>query len=74
MSDVQGGAVYGLFTAAAYLANMPGGWIADRILGQRKSVFWGGVLISAGNFTSRCLPASRPFTWACSSSAWAPAC
>jgi POT family proton-dependent oligopeptide transporter len=50
MSDVQGGAVYGLFTAAAYLANMPGGWIADRILGQRKSVFWGGVLISVGNF------------------------
>ena len=50
MSDVQGGAVYGLFTAAAYLANLPAGWIADRVLGQRKSVFWGGVLISVGNF------------------------
>jgi proton-dependent oligopeptide transporter, POT family len=51
MSDEQGGAVYGLFTAAAYLANLPAGWIADRVLGQRKSVFWGGVLISVGNFT-----------------------
>jgi proton-dependent oligopeptide transporter, POT family len=51
MSDEQGGAVYGLFTAAAYLANLPAGWIADRLLGQRKSVFWGGVLISLGNFT-----------------------
>jgi proton-dependent oligopeptide transporter, POT family len=51
MSDAQGGAIYGLFTAAAYLANLPAGWIADRILGQRKSVFWGGVLISLGNFT-----------------------
>jgi proton-dependent oligopeptide transporter, POT family len=51
MSDVQGGAIYGLFTAAAYLANLPAGWIADRVLGQRKSVFWGGVLISVGNFT-----------------------
>ena len=50
MSDAQGGAVYGLFTAAAYLANLPAGWIADRVLGQRKSVFWGGVLISVGNF------------------------
>ncbi len=50
MSDQQGGAVYGLFTAAAYLANLPGGWIADRVLGQRKSVFWGGVLIALGNF------------------------
>jgi POT family proton-dependent oligopeptide transporter len=59
MSDVQGGAVYGLFTAVAYLANMPGGWIADRILGQRKSVFWGGVLISVGNF-ALALPAGMP--------------
>ena len=50
MSDRQGGAVYGLYTAAAYLSCLPGGWLADRLLGQRKSVFWGGVLISAGNF------------------------
>ena len=50
MSDEKGGAVYGLFTAAAYLGNLPGGWIADRVLGQRRSVFWGGVLIAAGNF------------------------
>ena len=57
MSDEQGGAVYGLFTAAAYLANLPGGWIADRVLGARKSVFWGGVLIALGNFVLA-LPAS----------------
>lgn len=50
MSDRQGGAVYGLYTAAAYLSCLPGGWIADRLLGARKSVFWGGVLISLGNF------------------------
>jgi POT family proton-dependent oligopeptide transporter len=50
MSDEKGGAIYGLFTAAAYLGNLPGGWIADRVLGQRRSVFWGGVLIALGNF------------------------
>jgi POT family proton-dependent oligopeptide transporter len=50
LSDLQGGAIYGLYTAAAYLSSMPGGWIADRLLGQRKCVFWGGVLISLGNF------------------------
>ena len=50
LSDRQGGAIYGLYTAAAYLSSLPGGWIADRLLGQRKSVFWGGVLISLGNF------------------------
>jgi POT family proton-dependent oligopeptide transporter len=32
------------------LSCLPGGWIADRLLGARKSVFWGGVLISLGNF------------------------
>ena len=50
MSDRQGGAVYGLYTAAAYMTCLPGGWLADRLLGARKSVFWGGVLISLGNF------------------------
>ncbi len=50
LSDRQGGAIYGLYTAAAYLSSLPGGWVADRLLGQRKSVFWGGVLISLGNF------------------------
>ena len=50
LSDRQGGAIYGLYTAAAYLSSLPGGWIADRLLGQRRSVFWGGVLISLGNF------------------------
>jgi POT family proton-dependent oligopeptide transporter len=49
LADQQAGAIYGLYTAAAYLTSLPGGWIADRLLGQRRSVFWGGVLISAGN-------------------------
>jgi len=44
------GAIYGLFTGAAYLLCLPGGWVADRILGQRRSVFNGGILIAAGNF------------------------
>lgn len=43
--------VYGLYTSLVYLANLPGGWIADRLLGQRRSVLLGGVLISAGHFT-----------------------
>jgi proton-dependent oligopeptide transporter, POT family len=43
------GAVYGLYTAGSYLCALPGGWLADRVLGQRASVCWGGVLISLGN-------------------------
>jgi len=44
------GAVYALFTGAAYLASIPGGWLADRLLGQRNAVFSGGVFIALGNF------------------------
>ncbi len=44
------GAVYGLFTAMAYMAALPGGWIADRLIGQRRAVLYGGVLIAGGNF------------------------
>ncbi|HET7322091.1 MAG TPA: peptide MFS transporter, partial [Longimicrobiaceae bacterium] len=44
-------AVYGLYTAAVYLTTLPGGWIADNVLGQRKAVLWGGVIIAAGHFS-----------------------
>jgi POT family proton-dependent oligopeptide transporter len=44
-------AIYGLYTAAAYLTALPGGWLADRIFGARNSVFYGGILIAAGQIT-----------------------
>ncbi|MDZ7639888.1 MAG: peptide MFS transporter [Bryobacterales bacterium] len=47
---VKAGAIYGLYTGMVYLLSLPGGWIADNILGQRKSVFLGGILIAAGHF------------------------
>jgi POT family proton-dependent oligopeptide transporter len=46
----KAGAVYGLYVGMVYLSNLPGGWVADRILGQRRSVLWGGVIIAAGHF------------------------
>ena len=51
------GAIYGLYTGAVYLGSLPGGWIADRLLGQRKAVFVGGCIIMLGNFTLA-IPAS----------------
>src|ERR1700726_1767506 len=44
------GALYGLFTSCVYVFSLPAGWIADRFLGQQRSVVLGGLLISAGNF------------------------
>jgi POT family proton-dependent oligopeptide transporter len=45
----KAGALYGLYTAMVYLLSLPGGWIADRFLGQRRAVLYGGVLIALGN-------------------------
>jgi POT family proton-dependent oligopeptide transporter len=30
--------IYGVYTSSVYLANIPGGWLADRVFGQRKAV------------------------------------
>jgi POT family proton-dependent oligopeptide transporter len=51
------GAIYGLYTGAVYLFGLPGGWIADRLIGQRSAILWGGVIIMLGNFILA-LPAS----------------
>jgi POT family proton-dependent oligopeptide transporter len=48
-SDVKAGMIYGVYTAMVYLVSLPGGWIADRFLGQRRAVFHGGVLIMFGH-------------------------
>src|SRR5437868_14576733 len=51
LDDVTATAIYGLYTAAVWLVALPGGWIADRLLGLRRSVFWGGCVIAAGHYT-----------------------
>ena len=45
------GAVYGLYTSMVYMMTLPGGWIADRFIGQRRAVFYGGILIASGHFS-----------------------
>jgi len=50
LSAAEGAAIYGAYTAAVYMAAIPGGFVADRLLGLKRSVFWGGVLIAAGHF------------------------
>jgi len=51
MDDSTAAAIYGLYTALVYLLALPGGWVADRILGQQQAVFYGGILIAAGNLS-----------------------
>jgi len=43
-------AIVGLYGAGVYLAALPGGWIADRLLGAQRAVWCGGILIAIGHF------------------------
>jgi len=45
------GAIYGLYTFGVYALALPGGWIADRLVGQRRAVLYGGVLIALGHYS-----------------------
>jgi POT family proton-dependent oligopeptide transporter len=47
---VKAGAVYSLYASMGYMLSLPGGWVADRIIGQRRAVLYGGIVIAAGNF------------------------
>lgn len=49
LDDRTANAVYGLYISATYLLSLLGGWIADRLIGQQRAVFWGGMLIMFGN-------------------------
>ena len=51
MSAATAASIYGIYVALVYLFALPGGWIADRITGQRNAVLYGGILIAAGNFS-----------------------
>src|SRR5215207_6093320 len=44
------GAIYGLYTSMVYMTTLPGGWVADRLIGQRRAVLYGGIIIASGHF------------------------
>ncbi len=50
LDDKTGGAIYGLYTMFVYLLALPGGWLADKYFGFRKSIFYGGCIIALGHF------------------------
>jgi proton-dependent oligopeptide transporter, POT family len=44
-------AIVGIYAGSVYLSSLPGGWVADRLLGLRRAIFWGAVLISLGHIS-----------------------
>ena len=53
-------AIYG---SLVYMSGIIGGWIADRILGTRRTIFWGGILIILGHL-SLAIPGGLTFLFA----------
>jgi POT family proton-dependent oligopeptide transporter len=45
------GVIYAAYTFSVYALNVPGGLIADRVLGQRKAIQVGAAWIAAGEFS-----------------------
>jgi POT family proton-dependent oligopeptide transporter len=45
------GAIVGIYASSVYLASLPGGWIADRLLGLRRSIRLGAILIALGHIS-----------------------
>jgi len=42
-------AIYGLYTGFVYFMGLPGGWLADRLIGGQKAVWYGGIIIMIGH-------------------------
>ena len=48
-SDGESTVIYGAYGSLVYITPVLGGWLADRYLGQRKAVLFGGVLLALGH-------------------------
>jgi POT family proton-dependent oligopeptide transporter len=49
-SDEKGNLIYGTYQSLIYALPVVGGFLADKFLGQRKSILWGGILLVIGSF------------------------
>lgn len=51
LDNARAASIYGAYTGSVYLMSIPGGWVADNVLGTRWAVFVGGVIIALGHFS-----------------------
>ncbi len=60
LDDKTATAIYGLYTMFVYLLALPGGWLADKFLGLRNAIWYGGIIIAAGHF-AMAIPSDETF-------------
>jgi POT family proton-dependent oligopeptide transporter len=48
--------IVGAYGGLVYLSTVLGGWLADRLLGMERTVFYGGVVVMAGHIALALIP------------------
>jgi POT family proton-dependent oligopeptide transporter len=61
LDDRVAAAIYGLYNAGTYIACLPGGWVADRLLGAQRAVLLGGAVIAIGHLLLGFAPSMAVF-------------
>jgi POT family proton-dependent oligopeptide transporter len=60
LSQIDAQAIYGIYVGFVYFMVIPGGWLADNVLGHQKAVLIGAIIIALGHFTLA-LPLTETF-------------
>ncbi|WP_043657306.1 peptide MFS transporter [Nocardia thailandica] len=56
LSQSTGVGIVGAYGGLVYLSTVLGGWVADRLLGMERTVFYGGVIVMAGHIALAIIP------------------
>ena len=59
-TQIDAQAIYGIYVGMVYFMVVPGGWLADNLLGHQRAVLYGGIVITIGHFTLA-LPLQQTF-------------
>lgn len=56
LPQATGTGIVGAYGGLVYLSTVLGGWVADRLLGMERTVFYGGVVVMLGHIALAILP------------------
>lgn len=59
-SNAEANAIYGIYAGMVYFLALPGGWLADNLIGYQKAIFFGAIVIAIGHFILA-IPLSETF-------------
>ena len=56
LSKATATGIVGAYGGFVYLSTVLGGWVADRVLGMERTIFYGGVVVMCGHISLAILP------------------